>query len=97
MAQRIITWARISDLYPDRPDELDLFLAHDGEIEVGGVRFIGSGVDAGSWAWALNLATPHPGFNRPIVGLTPTAREAAHELLDTYAALRKWIEEEGGR
>ena len=64
------------------------------------VKFIGSGTDTGSWAWSLLLTHPGPAFNRPTNGIVPTARDAAHELLDSYAAFRKWfgIEDgEGGR
>ena len=93
----ILTWCGIGERYPERADELDLFLALEGDVEVGGVRFIGSGVHAGSWAWALKLANPAPGFNRPIDGMTPTAREAAHELLDCYTAFRKWVAEGEGQ
>ena len=64
------------------------------------MKFIGSGIDAGSWALSLLLANPDPGLNRPTNGMTPTAREAAHELVECYAAFRKWFgiaDGEGGR
>ena len=99
MAQPIIFWERIGDLHPDMKGEPDQFVAMDGKAEVGVVRFVGSGVDAGSWAWSMLLTHPGPAFNRPTSGIVPTARDAAHELLDCYTAFRKWFgiaEGEGG-
>jgi len=40
------------DRYPDAT-ETDSFIALDGEVEVGVVKFMAAGIDAGSWTWSM--------------------------------------------
>jgi hypothetical protein len=90
MPNRTVTWARAGDRYPDLKDDLDHFIALDGDTEVGIVRFNPTGIDAGSWMWSMLLVHPGPRFNRPRSGTTPTRREAARALLECWRKFRAY-------
>ena len=83
------TWVRESDRYPDATS-LDSFIALDGEVEVGVVKFMAAGIDAGSWMWSMLLTHPGPAFKRPTNGLTPTRKEAAHDLIKCWHKFRAY-------
>jgi hypothetical protein len=83
-----LTWVRVGDRHPDRKDEPDSFLALDRGEEVGFVRLLGRGRDAGSWYWSMWLTHPGRAFTRPTSGTTPTRKEAARALIACYAAFR---------
>ena len=67
------------------PRRRRVFIAMDGEVEVGTVKFMAVGIDAGSWMWSMWLTHPGPAFNRPTNGRTPTRKEAAQELVACWA------------
>jgi hypothetical protein len=83
------TWVRESDRYPDAT-AVDSFIAMDGETEVGVVKFMATGIDAGSWMWSMLLTHPGPAFRRPTNGLTPTRKEAAHDLVKCWHKFRAY-------
>ena len=87
---RSLTWVRIGDRYPDLAGEPDWFLALDGETEVGIVKFLPTGVDAGSWMWSMLLTHPGPAFKRPTNGTTPTRKEAARDLIACWQKFRAY-------
>ena len=79
---RRLRWVRVTDHYADPAWEADHFIALDDEgQEIGVVKFVAIGTDAGSWMWSMRLTHPSPAFNRRTNGLTPTRKEAAQELL----------------
>ena len=68
---RRLTWVRAVDRYPDLEDDLDHFIALDGEVEVGVVKLMPA--PAGEeWMWSMWLTHPGPAFKRPTNGRTPT-------------------------
>jgi hypothetical protein len=75
---------------PDRKGTPDDFIAIDGDIEVGVVKFIADGIDAGSWIWSMTLVHPGPVFKRPTNGLTPTRKEAARDLIACWQKFRAY-------
>jgi hypothetical protein len=85
-----VTWVRALDRYPELT-EPNHFLALAGEIEIGEVKFISTGIDAGSWMWSMRLTHPGPAFKQPTTGTTPTRREAARELVECWRAFRRWF------
>ena len=87
---RRVTWVRAGDRDPDLKDDLDHFIALDGEVEVGVVKFMAAGIDAGSWMWSMLLVHPGPAFKRPTNGLTPTLKEAAQELVACWRKSRAY-------
>ena len=87
---RRLRGVRAGDLDPDLKDDLDHFLALDGEEEVGVVKFLAAGTDAGSWMWSMLLTHPGPAFKRPTNGLTPTRKEAAHDLIKCWHKFRAY-------
>jgi hypothetical protein len=91
MSHPAVTWVRAGDRYPDLKGEPDSFIALDGETEIGIVKFIPTGIDAGSWLWSMLLTHPGPAFKWPTSGTMPTRREAARELLECWQAFRKWF------
>ena len=91
MPNHTVTWVRAGDRYPDLKDDLDHFIALDGEVEVGIVKFLPTGIDAGSWMWSMLLTHPGPAFKRPTTGTTPTRKEAARALLACWRAFRRWF------
>ena len=70
-------------------DEPDSFIALDGDVEIGIVKFVPASIDAGSWGmWSMLLSHPGPVFKTPTSGIKPTRKEAARELLDCWRAFR---------
>ena len=89
MPKPTLTWIRVGEHYPDLAGELDSFLALDGETEVGIVKFLPTGVDAGSWMWSMLLTHPGPAFRRPTNGMTPTRGE--RQLVACWHTFRSWF------
>jgi hypothetical protein len=83
-----LTWLRVGARYRDLKGEPDHFLALDGSEEIGFVRLLGRGRDAGSWYWQMWLSAPGPIFPHPTTGTMPTRKEAAVELRECYEAFR---------
>ena len=83
------TWVRTIDRYPDTTSADD-FIAMDGETEVGMVKFMAIGIDAGSWMWSMLLTHSGPAFSRPTNGLTPTRKEAARDLIACWQKFRAY-------
>ena len=88
---RTLRWARVADHYADLAGEADHFIALDDEgQEIGVVKFVAIGTDAGSWMWSMRLTHPSPAFNRRTNGLTPTRKEAAHDLIACWHKFRAY-------
>jgi len=87
---RRLTWVRVGDRYPDVAGTPDHFIALDGEVEIGVVKFMADGIDAGSWMWSMLLTHPGPAFSRPTNGLTPTRKEAARDLIACWQKFRAY-------
>ena len=85
-----VTWARAGDRYPDLKDEPGSFMALDGNVEVGIVKFVAAGIDAGSCMWSMLLTHPGLAFKTPTNGTTATPKEAARELLECWRAFRQF-------
>src|SRR6476659_2867095 len=67
---RRLVWMRAVDRDPDLEDDLDHFIALDGEEEVGVVKLVPA--PAGEeWMWSLRLTHPGPAF-LPTNGRTQT-------------------------
>jgi hypothetical protein len=49
-----------------------------------------AGIDVGSWMWSMLLTHPGPAFRRPTNGLTPTRKEAAHDLVKCWHKFRAY-------
>jgi len=81
MPDRPVTWARAGDRYPDLKDEPDSFIALDGNIEVGIVKFVAASIDAGSCMWSMLLTHPGLALKTPTNGTTVTPKEAARATL----------------
>jgi hypothetical protein len=86
-----LTWVRIGNRYPDLKHDPDRFVALDRGEEVGVVKLLGRGRDAGSWYWSMWLTHPGPAFRRPTNGTMPTRKEAAVALCACYGAFRAWF------
>ena len=88
---RTLRWARVADHYADLAGEADHFIALDGEgQEIGVVKFVAIETDAGSWMSSMRLTHPSPTFKRPTNGLTPTRKEAAHDLIKCWQKFRAY-------
>ena len=85
MSQPRLTWVRAGDRYPELADDLDHFLALDGEKEVGLVKWVETGPDHG-WFWSMTLVHPGPAFRLPTNGQCATRGQAAQELIACYTA-----------
>jgi len=85
-----ITWVRAGDRYPELADDLDHFIALDGENEVGLVKWVETGPDHG-WLWSMRATAPGPAFKRPTFGQCATRAQAARELGACYGAFRGWF------
>lgn len=84
---RKLLWARAGDRYPDLADDLDYFIALDGGVEIGLVKWVETEPDHG-WFWSMTTTHPGPPFKRPTWGTTPTRGQAARALGACYATFR---------
>ena len=77
---RRLVWMRAVDRDPDLEDDLDHFIALDGEEEVGVVKSGRAGPDCGMDL--VHVAThPGPAFKLPTFGQCATRGQAAQELI----------------
>ena len=74
-SSRRLVWMRAVDRDPDLEDDLDHFIALDGEEEVGVVKLVPA-LAGEEWMWSLWLTHPGPAFRLPTNGRTQTRGEA---------------------
>ena len=80
---RRLVWMRAVDRDPDLEDDLDHFIALDGEEEVGVVKLVPAPASE-VWVWSLWLTHPGPAFRLPTNGRTRARGEAVRELLECW-------------
>ena len=78
----------VGDRYPDFKDKSDDFIALNGEIGVGLVKFVETGPPEGRWMWSMLLTHPGPAFRRPTNGTCEDRLQAVRELHECWHAFR---------